>query len=102
MLDRLSQADGAPRRDAGDRQGGDAPQATVIGAMLLKLGYADGMICGMTGQYSHHLGVINQIIGKRPGVNTLAAMNYLMLRAARCSSATPMSTRTRAPRKSPR
>ena len=27
---------------------------TVIGAMLLKLGYADGLICGMTGQYSHH------------------------------------------------
>ncbi|PKO90166.1 MAG: NADP-dependent malic enzyme [Betaproteobacteria bacterium HGW-Betaproteobacteria-12] len=52
---------------------------TVIGAMLLKLGYADGLICGMTGQFSHHLGVINQIIGKRAGANTLAAMNYLML-----------------------
>ena len=52
---------------------------TVIGAMLLKLGYADGLICGMAGQYSHHLGVISQIIGKRNGVNTLAAMNYLML-----------------------
>jgi malate dehydrogenase (oxaloacetate-decarboxylating)(NADP+) len=52
---------------------------TVIGAMLLKLGYADGLICGMTGQYSHHLGVIREIIGKRNGVNTLAAMNYLML-----------------------
>jgi len=52
---------------------------TVIGAMLLKLGYADGLICGMTGQYSHHLGVVQNIIGKRHGVNTLAAMNYLML-----------------------
>ena len=52
---------------------------TVIGAMLLRLGYADGLLCGMTGQYSHHLGVINQVIGKRSGVNTLAAMNYLML-----------------------
>jgi malate dehydrogenase (oxaloacetate-decarboxylating)(NADP+) len=52
---------------------------TVIGAMLLKLGYADGLICGMTGQYSHHLGVVNNIIGKRNGVNTMAAMNYLML-----------------------
>jgi malate dehydrogenase (oxaloacetate-decarboxylating)(NADP+) len=27
----------------------------------------------------HHLGVISQLIGKRPGVNSLAAMNYLML-----------------------
>jgi malate dehydrogenase (oxaloacetate-decarboxylating)(NADP+) len=34
------------------RQGSHAPQADVIGAMLLKLGYADGLICGMTGQYS--------------------------------------------------
>lgn len=47
--------------------------------MLLKLGYADGLICGMTGQFSHHMGVVEQIIGKREGVNTLAAMNYLML-----------------------
>jgi malate dehydrogenase (oxaloacetate-decarboxylating)(NADP+) len=52
---------------------------TLIGAMLLKLGYADGLICGIAGQYSHHLGVINNVIGKRQGVNTLAAMNYLML-----------------------
>jgi malate dehydrogenase (oxaloacetate-decarboxylating)(NADP+) len=52
---------------------------TLIGAMLLKLGYADGLICGMTGQFSHHMGVIEQVIGKRQGVNTLAAMNYLML-----------------------
>ena len=52
---------------------------TVIGAMLLRLGYADGLICGMTGQYSHHLGVVQNIIGKRSGVHTLAAMNYLML-----------------------
>ena len=52
---------------------------TLIGAMLLKLGYADGLLCGMTGQYSHQLGVISQVIGKRQGVNTLAAMNYLML-----------------------
>ncbi|MBL8430798.1 MAG: NADP-dependent malic enzyme [Dechloromonas sp.] len=52
---------------------------TVIGAILLKLGYADGLLCGMTGQYKHHLGVIRQVIGKRPGVQTLAAMDYLML-----------------------
>ena len=52
---------------------------TLIGAMLLKLGYADGLLCGMTGQYSRHLGVINEVIGKRQGTNTLAAMNYLML-----------------------
>ena len=52
---------------------------TLIGAMLLRLGYADGLLCGMTGQYSRHLGIINEVIGKRQGTNTLAAMNYLML-----------------------
>jgi malate dehydrogenase (oxaloacetate-decarboxylating)(NADP+) len=52
---------------------------TLIGAMLLRLGYADGLLCGMTGQYGRHLGVINEVIGKRQGTNTLAAMNYLML-----------------------
>ena len=52
---------------------------TVIGSILLKLGYADGLLCGMTGQYKHHLGVISQVIGRRPGVKTLAAMNHLML-----------------------
>ena len=52
---------------------------TLIGSMLLRLGYADGLICGMTGQFSHHLGVIREVIGKRRGVHTLAAMNYLML-----------------------
>jgi malate dehydrogenase (oxaloacetate-decarboxylating)(NADP+) len=54
---------------------------TLIGSMLLKLGYADGLICGMTGQFSHHLGVIDHVIGKREGVTVLAAMNYLMLPA---------------------
>ena len=54
---------------------------TLIGSMLLKLGYADGLICGMTGQFSHPLGVIDHVIGKREGVTVLAAMNYLMLPA---------------------
>jgi malate dehydrogenase (oxaloacetate-decarboxylating)(NADP+) len=52
---------------------------TLIGAMMLKLGYADGMICGMVGQYSEHLKVVNDVIGKRHGVHVYAAMNYLML-----------------------
>jgi malate dehydrogenase (oxaloacetate-decarboxylating)(NADP+) len=32
-----------------------ASDNTLIGAMLLKLGYADGLICGTTGRYDHHL-----------------------------------------------
>lgn len=52
---------------------------TLMGAMLVKLGYADGMICGVLGQYSDHLTVVSEVIGKRMGVNVFAAMNYLML-----------------------
>lgn len=52
---------------------------TIIGAMLIKLGYADGMICGITGRFAHHLQQIEDIIGKAPGCSTLAAMNHLIL-----------------------
>ncbi len=52
---------------------------TVIGAMLLRLGHADGLICGVDGQYGEHLKVVEEVIGKRPGASILAAMNYLML-----------------------
>lgn len=52
---------------------------TVIGAMLLHLGYADGLICGADGQFARHLKVVTDVIGKRQGCSVLAAMNYLML-----------------------
>jgi malate dehydrogenase (oxaloacetate-decarboxylating)(NADP+) len=52
---------------------------TVIGAMLLRLGHADGLICGVDGQYGEHLKVVDEVIGRRSGVSILAAMNYLML-----------------------
>ena len=52
---------------------------TLMGAMLMKLGHADGMICGVLGQYADHLQIVNEVIGKRSGVNVFAAMNYLML-----------------------
>ena len=52
---------------------------TLIGAMLVRLGHADGMVCGATGNFSDHLRHVDEVIGKREGVNTLAAMNYLLL-----------------------
>jgi malate dehydrogenase (oxaloacetate-decarboxylating)(NADP+) len=52
---------------------------TLIAAMMIRQGLADGMICGVSGQYQQHLQVVQNIIGKRQGVQTLAAMNYLML-----------------------
>ena len=52
---------------------------SLIGAMLLHKGDVDGMICGTWGTNPMHLNYINQVIGKRPGVNTFACMNGLML-----------------------
>lgn len=52
---------------------------TLIGAMLLHKGQVDGMICGTWGTTDIHLHYIDQVIGKREGVNTYAAMNGLML-----------------------
>ena len=52
---------------------------TLIGAMLVRLGYADGLICGLSGNFAHHLNQIEEVIGMAPGHNTLAAMNHLLL-----------------------
>ncbi|HMW17757.1 MAG TPA: NADP-dependent malic enzyme [Accumulibacter sp.] len=52
---------------------------TVIGAILVTLGYADGMICGLSGRFDYHLRQIDEIIGKAPGSKTMAAMTHVLL-----------------------
>lgn len=52
---------------------------TLIGAMMVKMGHADGMICGTVSGYANHLRYIDQVIGKRAGTTTYAAMNILLL-----------------------
>ena len=52
---------------------------SLIGAMLVHKGDADGLICGTWGHNALHLTYIDQVIGKRAGVTTFAAMNGLML-----------------------
>ena len=52
---------------------------SLIGAMLLHKGDVDGMICGTWGTNHMHLNYVDQVIGKRKGVNTFACMNGLML-----------------------
>jgi malate dehydrogenase (oxaloacetate-decarboxylating)(NADP+) len=52
---------------------------TLIGAMLMRRGDADAMLCGMSGAYATHLRYAVDVIGMREGVKTLAAMNVLML-----------------------
>ena len=52
---------------------------TLIAGMLLHKGEVDGMICGTWGSTQQHLNHIDQIIGRREGVNTYACMNALIL-----------------------
>jgi malate dehydrogenase (oxaloacetate-decarboxylating)(NADP+) len=52
---------------------------TLIGAMLMRKGEADGMLCGTSGAFAMHLHFIDQVIGLRPGVRNYAAMNALIL-----------------------
>jgi malate dehydrogenase (oxaloacetate-decarboxylating)(NADP+) len=52
---------------------------TLIGAMMIHRGEAEGMICGTFGTYGLHLQYIDQVIGLRPGARHFYAMNALML-----------------------
>jgi malate dehydrogenase (oxaloacetate-decarboxylating)(NADP+) len=52
---------------------------TLIGALLVRLGDADGMICGLIDTYHSHLKFIEQVLGKQEGAEHFAAMNLLMM-----------------------
>jgi malate dehydrogenase (oxaloacetate-decarboxylating)(NADP+) len=60
---------------------------TLVGAMLVKLGHADGMLCGTFGTSAAHLHYIDQVIGTRSSQNpnaendvrVYACMNGLLL-----------------------
>jgi malate dehydrogenase (oxaloacetate-decarboxylating)(NADP+) len=54
-------------------------RTTLIGAMLVRHGHADGMICGTFGKHSLHLHYIENVIGRRKGVDNFYAMNMLIL-----------------------
>ena len=52
---------------------------TLIGAMAIHRGDADGMLCGMFGAHKEHLRYIDQVIGLRRGIRNYAAMNAVMM-----------------------
>ena len=52
---------------------------TLIGAMLMVKGEADGMLCGTFGTHALHLQYIDQVIGLQSGVRHYAAMNALVM-----------------------
>ncbi|AUB82893.1 NADP-dependent malic enzyme [Candidatus Thiodictyon syntrophicum] len=51
---------------------------TRIAALMVTLGDADAMLCGLVGTYEAHLECIDSIIGLQPGVSNYAAVNVLM------------------------
>ena len=50
---------------------------TLIGAMLVRRGDADALICGSIGKYQDHLKHVNDVIGKEDNASIFAAMNLL-------------------------
>jgi len=52
---------------------------TLIGAMLLRRGDGDAMLCGTFGRHKDHLRHIANVIGLKQGASIFAAMNVLLL-----------------------
>ncbi len=52
---------------------------TLIGALLVRLGDADAMLCGTVGRFDAHLEHVRDVIGLAPNAKVFAAMNGLML-----------------------
>lgn len=52
---------------------------TVIAALAVKRGEADGMICGLQGRYIKHVRDIRSIIGLQDGVSDVSALSMLIM-----------------------
>ncbi|MDR7094847.1 NADP-dependent malic enzyme [Hydrogenophaga laconesensis] len=51
---------------------------TIIGSLMLSLGDADALICGLVGGYMTHLERIDHVLGRRKDAGLYAAVNALM------------------------
>ncbi len=51
---------------------------TVLAAMLVRLGYADTLICGTIGRYDRHLRRVRSVLGTKPEMTSPAAMNMMI------------------------
>ncbi|HEX5391884.1 MAG TPA: NADP-dependent malic enzyme [Rhodocyclaceae bacterium] len=54
-------------------------KTSLIGSLLVRLGYADALLCGTFAKHSLHREIIEDVLGKRAGVSSLYAMNMLIL-----------------------
>jgi malate dehydrogenase (oxaloacetate-decarboxylating)(NADP+) len=51
---------------------------TLIGSLMVHLGDADALLCGLVGQFDAHLKHVEDVIGKAKGSTGLAALNAVM------------------------
>jgi malate dehydrogenase (oxaloacetate-decarboxylating)(NADP+) len=54
-------------------------RATLYGSLMVRLGYADGLICGTFGSHETHRAYVQKVIGTEAGHDRCYAMNLLML-----------------------
>ncbi|WP_190295459.1 NADP-dependent malic enzyme [Psychrobacter sp. YGAH215] len=54
-------------------------KTSLIGALLVENGDADGMICGTFSYYHLHLKYVSRVIGKKAGVSDFYAMNAVLM-----------------------
>lgn len=54
-------------------------KTSLIGALLVENGDADGMICGTFSYYHLHLKYVSRVIGKKEGVSDFYAMNAVLM-----------------------
>ncbi|MBK1793032.1 NADP-dependent malic enzyme [Devosia sp. WQ 349] len=52
---------------------------TVIGALAVKRGEADAMLCGLQGRFIKHARDIGSVIGLQDGLNTVSALSMLIM-----------------------
>ncbi len=52
---------------------------TLYGALMVRLGHADGLICGTFGRHETHREYVQSVIGTQSGTDRYYAMNLLML-----------------------
>ena len=52
---------------------------TTIATLMLKLGDADAMLCGLVGRFDTHLDHVRDVIGMKEGASGFATLNALML-----------------------
>ncbi|WP_321342529.1 NADP-dependent malic enzyme [Breoghania sp.] len=51
---------------------------TAIGAVAVRRGDADALICGLEGRFDRHRLMLDQVIGRAPGVHELSTMSLLI------------------------